>query len=192
MAAAVAMGLAKMRSPLREDQVGRNAQGPPFVAFGDEGEEDLGLLGALGQVSQVIEEEEVEVVQLAQPAWQVQVALGGEEFLHQAVSWGEEDGVASFHQAVAQGTEGVGLAGAGQSEGQDIDAALYEAALGQAIQLLSPGQGQTVMLEGLPGLARGQPGLPAKPGDATMAAVLRFLFQGPRGKWSGRRRGRRQ
>ena len=85
--------------------------------------------------------------------------------------------MASFHQAVAQGTEGVGLAGAGQSEGQDIDAALYEAALGQAIQLLSPGQGQTVMLEGLPGLARGQPGLPAKPGDATMAAVLRFLFQ---------------
>ena len=66
--------------PLGEDQVGGDAQGAAFVAFGDEGEEDLGLLSALGQVAQVVEEQEVEVVQLAQPAGQVQVALGGEEF----------------------------------------------------------------------------------------------------------------
>ena len=37
--------------PLGEDQVGRDARGPAFVAFGDEGEEHLGLLRALGQVS---------------------------------------------------------------------------------------------------------------------------------------------
>ena len=66
--------------PLREDQVRRDAQGPALVAFGDEGEEDLGLLGALGQVAQVVQEQEVEAVQPAQPAGQVQVALGGEEF----------------------------------------------------------------------------------------------------------------
>ena len=35
--------------PLGEDQVGGDAQGPPFVAFGDEGEEHLGLLGPLGR-----------------------------------------------------------------------------------------------------------------------------------------------
>ena len=56
----------------------------------------------MGQVAQVVEEQEVEVVQFAQLAGQVQIALGGEEFLHQAVGRCEKDGVASFHQAVAQ------------------------------------------------------------------------------------------
>ena len=64
---------------------------------------DLRFLGALGQVAQVVEEQEVEVVQLAQLAGQVQVALGGEEFLHQTVGRSEEDGVAGFHQAVGPG-----------------------------------------------------------------------------------------
>ena len=85
--------------------------------------------------------------------------------------------MASFHQAVAQGAPGVGLAGAGQPEGQHVDAALDEAALGQMIQLLPHGQGYAVVLEGFPGLARGQPGLPAQPADAPVAAILSFLFQ---------------
>ena len=77
------------------------------------------------------EEQEVEVVQLAQSPRQVQVALGGQQFLHQTVGRSEEDGVAGFHQAVAQGAPGMGLAGARQSEGQHVDAALDEAALGR-------------------------------------------------------------
>ena len=76
---------------------------------------DLGLLGALGQVAQVVEKQEVEVVQPAQLPGQGQVALGGQEFLHQAVGWSEEDGVAGFHQPVAHGAQRVGLAGAGQA-----------------------------------------------------------------------------
>ena len=142
-------GVGEAALPLREDQVGRDAQRPPFVAFGDEGEEDLRLLGALGQVAQIVQEQEVEVVQPPQPARQVEVALGGQQILHQAVGWGEEDGAAGFHQAVAQGAERVGLAGAGKSEGQHVDAAIYEAALGQVIQLLSERQGHPVVLEGL-------------------------------------------
>ena len=67
MAAAVAIGLAKMRSHLEKTRCGRDAQGPAVVAFGDEGEEHLGLLGTLGQVAQVVEEQEVEVVRLAPP-----------------------------------------------------------------------------------------------------------------------------
>ena len=59
-------GVGKDAFPLREDQVGRDAQRPPFVAFGDGGEEDLRFLGALGQVAQVVQEQEVEVVQLVQ------------------------------------------------------------------------------------------------------------------------------
>ena len=51
--------------PLGEDQVGRDAHGPAFVAFGDEREEHLGLLRALGQVSQVVQQQEVVVVELS-------------------------------------------------------------------------------------------------------------------------------
>ena len=90
---------------------------------------------------------QVEVVQLAQLAGQVQVALGGEELLHQAVGRCEKDGVAGFHQSVAQGAERVGLAGAGQPEGQHVDAALDEAALGQMVKLLPKCQGDPVVLE---------------------------------------------
>ena len=41
---------------------------------------------ALGQVAQVVEEQEVEVVQLAQPAGQIQVALGGKDPLRWAAA----------------------------------------------------------------------------------------------------------
>ena len=51
--------------PLGEDQVGRDAQGPAFVAFGDECEEHLGLFGPLGQVPQVVQQQEVVVVELS-------------------------------------------------------------------------------------------------------------------------------
>ena len=85
--------------------------------------------------------------------------------------------MAGFHQAVAQGAERVGLAGAGQPEGQHVDAALHKAALGQLVQLLPQRQGDSVVLEGFPGLARGQPGLPAQPADASVAAILSFLLQ---------------
>ena len=44
--------------------------------------------------------------------------------------------MAGFHQAVADGAQGVGLTSAGQSEGQHVDAALDKAALGQLVQLL--------------------------------------------------------
>ena len=55
--------------------------------------------------------------------------------------------MAGFHQAVAQGAPGMGLAGARQSEGQHVDAALDEAALGQMIQLLPQRQGHPSVLE---------------------------------------------
>ena len=55
--------------------------------------------------------------------------------------------MAGFHQPVAQGAQGVGLAGAGQSEGQDVDAVLHETALGQMVQLLAQRQGHPVVLE---------------------------------------------
>ena len=63
--------------------------------------------------------------------------------------------MSGFHQPVAQGAEGVGLAGAGQPEGQHVDAALDEAALGQVVQLLAQRQGDPVVLEGFQVLPEG-------------------------------------
>ena len=108
---------------------------------------------------------------------QCQVALGGKKFLNQAVGRREEDGVSGFHQAVAHGAQGMGLAGAGQSEGQDVHAPVNEAPLGQLVHLLPQGQGHPVVLEGLPGLARGELGFLAQPADAPVAAVLGLLLQ---------------
>ena len=44
--------------------------------------------------------------------------------------------MAGFHQPVSQGAERVGLAGAGQPEGQHVDAMFHETTLGQMVQLL--------------------------------------------------------
>ena len=170
-------GVGEDAFPLREEQVGRDAQRSALVAFGDEGEEDLRFLGALGQVAQVVQDQEVEVVQLAQLPGQGEIAFGGEQVLHQTVGWGEEDGVSSFHQAMAQGAQGVGLAGAGQTEGQDVDPVFHEAALGQVVQLLPQGQRHPVVLEGLPGFAGRQPRFPTAPDDAALLPVLGFLIQ---------------
>ena len=71
----------------------------------------------------------------------------------------------------------MGLAGAGQSEGQHVDAAVDEAAAGQLAQLLPQRQGHTVVLGGLPGLADGQSGRGAQPADAALPAVLGLLLQ---------------
>ncbi len=80
-------GVGEDALPLREDQVGRDAQRPALVAFGNQGEENLGLLVApvsstgrdLGQVAQVVQKQEVEAVQLVQLPGQVEVTLGGEQ-----------------------------------------------------------------------------------------------------------------
>ena len=49
-------GVGEDALPFREDQIGGDSQRSAFVAFGDEGEKDLGLLGTLGQVTQVVQE----------------------------------------------------------------------------------------------------------------------------------------
>ena len=75
------------------------------------------------------------------------------------------------------GTHGVGLAGAGQSESQDIDASLDEAPIGQFVELLSERHRHPVVLEGVPRLADGQPGCSSDADDAPLPAVLGFLLQ---------------
>ena len=50
-------------------------------------------------------------------------------------------------QVVTQGAQDMGLAGAGQSESQDVDAPVDEAALGQLVHLLPQRQGHPVVFE---------------------------------------------
>ena len=64
-----------------------------------------------------------------------------------------------------------------QTKGQDVYAKIHEATLGQQVHLLPQRQGQPVMIEGLPDLARGEFGLLAQPVDAPVAAVLGFVLQ---------------
>ena len=116
--------------PLGEDQVGRDAQGPAFVAFGDEREEHLGLLGPLGQVPQVVQQQEVVVVAVAPGrAWPPAGPAP-------AGRLGRRGPSVRLPPAVAQGAQCMGLAGAGQSEGQHVDASVDEAAVRQLAQLL--------------------------------------------------------
>ena len=75
MAAAVATGLAKIRSHPEKNRFGGDSQGPSFVSFGEEREERFGLRASLGQVAQVVQEQEVEVVQLPQLTQQGRVRL---------------------------------------------------------------------------------------------------------------------
>ena len=108
---------------------------------------------------------------------QRQIPLGRQEVLYQPVGRGEEDRPVRLHQPVAHGTQCVCLAGARQSEGQDVDAATYEVTVGQFAQLLSQAQGHPVMLEGLPSLASGQPGLLAESVDPPLPSILGLLLQ---------------
>ena len=87
---------------------------------------------------------------------QVQVALGGEEFLHQAVGRSEDDGVAGFSpDSVALGRTERGSIGRlqGSPKACTLTPRSTKHALGQVVQLLPQCQGDTVMLEGLPSQA---------------------------------------
>ena len=82
-----------------------------------------------------------------------------------------------FHQAVAHGAQGVGLASAGKSEGQDVDALFGEVAVGQLVQLLP--QGQVLSVHGLHQgqvSSRGSPGLvvQAEPAHSQEDALPRY------------------
>ena len=65
----------------------------------------------------------------------------------------------------------------GSPKAKHVDAALHKVAIGQLAQLLLQCQGHTVVLEGLPSLARRQSGCSAQPADAALPAVLGLLLQ---------------
>ena len=122
--------------PLAEDQVAGDEDALALVALGQKREEDLHFVAALLHVSKVVDEHGVECVQRGQFGLQAQIALGGQQALHEGVRGHEEHAVAPLDELVGDGAHDVGLAPAGQAEGEQILAALDEAALTQRRQQL--------------------------------------------------------
>ena len=89
--------------------------------------------------------------------------------------------MAGFHQAVAQGAERVGLAGAGQSEGQHVDAALDEAALGADGQVAAAAPGGLGRARRFPRSCPRVAWTPAQPADAPVTPILEYLQESCQG-----------
>src|SRR5690606_14779760 len=97
---------------------------PALVALREEGEEDLDLVGRLLHVADVVEDDEVEHVQAPEGAWQLEIALGGKQILHELVGRGEQHGVPGLDQGVSDGAGRVALADTGQTERTHISETL--------------------------------------------------------------------
>jgi hypothetical protein len=67
--------------PLREDEVARDDHAAPFVALGEEGEEDLHLIAVLLHVADVVDNDGVILRQPFEGAGQFQVPLGHQQLL---------------------------------------------------------------------------------------------------------------
>ena len=160
--------------PLAEDEVAGDEHGAALVALGHEGEEDLDLVGVLLDVADVVEDEQLEVVELAQGAGEVEVALGGEEVLDEAEGRDEEDRVSLLDEGVADGGADVGLAGAGEAEGEAVCSLIEEAAGGELLDLAHQRPGKAREVEGVEGLAGRQIGGAAESVDAALEAVIRL------------------
>ena len=75
------------------------------------------------------------MIELAQGARQIEIPLRREQLLHEAVGRHEEHRVAALDERVADGTQRVALADAGQAEGQHIGRLVEEVALRELLEL---------------------------------------------------------
>src|SRR5260370_29545690 len=71
--------------PVAEHQIAGNQHRAPFVAFGDQREQDLGFFRALFDVANVVQDQKLERIESAQLLRQQQIALGGEQLLNQLI-----------------------------------------------------------------------------------------------------------
>jgi len=65
-----------------------------FIALGQEGKEHLHLVTIMLDVADIVEDDTGELVELGQFLWQPQIALGGQQALHQGSGTGPVDRVA--------------------------------------------------------------------------------------------------
>ena len=83
--------------------------GAPLVPLRQEGEEHLHLVAVLLHVSDVVEDDGLEAVELLQFAFEREVALGGEQSLHEQIRGREEHRVSAPDELMADGAHQVSL-----------------------------------------------------------------------------------
>ncbi len=87
-----------------------------FVAFRQQGEERFHLVAGLLDVADVVEDDHFVGVEAAQFTFEQQVALGAQEFVHQAKGGGEENAVPGLDELVSHSGREVSLSNSGQSK----------------------------------------------------------------------------
>ncbi len=95
------------RRPLRERQVAGQHHAAALVAFRQEREEHLHLLAAPLHVAEVVDDRGLEARQFLQEPFELEIPLGGEQFLHQQAARREEHRVSPQHELLGHRTNGV-------------------------------------------------------------------------------------
>src|SRR5712691_8861151 len=103
-------------------------------------------------VADVIQENAVVAVELGQGVWQAQVALGGQQLLHQRGRRRPQYRVAEQHQFVPNGRQGMAFADARFASGDQIDRVVEEGAAAQALELFADEWRELLKLQGAEGL----------------------------------------
>lgn len=105
--------------PFAEDEVAGDEDAASLVPLGEGGEEHLHLVSALLDVADIVEDDRVVAVEESELFLEPQVALCGEETLHERERRREEDAVPALDELVADGAHEVRLAAPGKAEDED-------------------------------------------------------------------------
>jgi len=157
--------------PLAEHEIAGDDHGAALVPLGEERQQDLHLVAVLLDVPEVIADHGVVAVEDRELGFEAKVPLGAEQALGERVGRCEEHAVPTLDELVADGAHEVGLAAAGQSEREEIVAALNEPALAQRRQLLDDLGRNAGSIECGEGLVQGEVGVLELARDATTAAL---------------------
>jgi hypothetical protein len=128
--------------------------------------------GVLLDVAEIVEDQHLELIELAERARQREIALGGEQLLHEAIGGREVDGMARLEEPVAERARGMRLPRPRQAEGEHVGAALEERAARELIELTLELRRQARGIESGRRLAGRELRGVAEPRDAALATIL--------------------
>ena len=115
-------GIRKHLIPFAERLIAGDDEAFPFVALGNEFEQDGGFGLIFADIAEIVEDEAVELVELGQDSGQVEVPARGLQLLDEIGGPGKQDAVAVIDEAGANGSGNMGLAGTARPEDQNVGA----------------------------------------------------------------------